>query len=275
MGHVLESKPRRFKDIDALLLCIWAGLAAICIVKSSTWFMLFIVGGAFLIARCLYTLWKGGRNDGGLLLAATAPLLFGFFGPSLKWTVILEPHTIDAWLSGTEYGVSKSVWLWGLTHTWISSPLHVVYMSMPLATMLVMAATNGERRKLLVGSIALGSLLVFPLYLLFPAVGPAHVLQAGAARNCVPSMHMTWALLMWVNSRGKVKWMAALFAVLTAMATIVLGEHYLLDLVAAVPWTWFLMALSGWIVGRCGVGQSQVACERPEVCRQLERGLQN
>jgi hypothetical protein len=57
---------------------------------------------------------------------------------------------------------------------------------------------------------------------------------------------MTWVLLVWWNSRGLARWVrgiALLFLVLTAMATLGIGEHYFIDLVVAFPFSLMVQAL--------------------------------
>ena len=65
-----------------------------------------------------------------------------------------------------------------------------------------------------------------------------------AARNGMPSMHLTGALLIWLLSAGlnrKIYFYAAtIFMLITAFATIAFGEHYLLDLVVALPFAAFI-----------------------------------
>jgi hypothetical protein len=56
----------------------------------------------------------------------------------------------------------------------------------------------------------------------------------------MPSVHFAWALLAAVKARrlsGISQMLFTTFAALTAFATIALGEHYLIDLVVAVPFT--------------------------------------
>ena len=65
-------------------------------------------------------------------------------------------------------------------------------------------------------------------------------------RNGVPSLHLTWALLIWLNTRSLPRWArwAALALVLaTAFDTLASGEHYLFDLVVALPFTLWMQAL--------------------------------
>ena len=81
-------------------------------------------------------------------------------------------------------------------------------------------------------------------YFLFPTVGPGHFDWANqmpmphAPENCMPSMHLTWAFLIAMNLRSKplriVLWV---YAVLIAVATLAPREHYLIDLIAALPYT--------------------------------------
>jgi len=94
----------------------------------------------------------------------------------------------------------------------------------------------------------------FWLYFLFPAMGPKHAFPsfpaaAGAVHsaavalsgvpNAMPSLHFAAALLVcWLSKPWK--WLYPIttaFAVLTALATLGLGEHYVVDLVVAVPYT--------------------------------------
>ena len=65
------------------------------------------------------------------------------------------------------------------------------------------------------------------------------------ARNCMPSLHLASALAVWWNSRLWARWgrmLAGLFLCATIFATLALGEHYLVDLVVAVPFTMALQA---------------------------------
>ena len=58
-------------------------------------------------------------------------------------------------------------------------------------------------------------------------------------------MHMSWALMACCACwRFKwIRWFGLFFAVLTAICTLTTGEHYLVDLVAAFPFTLALWAL--------------------------------
>ncbi len=88
-----------------------------------------------------------------------------------------------------------------------------------------------------------------PRYL-FPENFPAHLpslsdLSIGmtavaGARNAIPSLQVTWALLVWWSAWRLSWWariVATLFLVFTILSALGSGEHYVVDLVVAVPFT--------------------------------------
>lgn len=92
-------------------------------------------------------------------------------------------------------------------------------------------------------AVLLAGCLCFFFYALFPAVGPAHFdwarqVPMPAPDNCMPSMHLTWSLLIALNARSV--WLRIglwVYVALMAIATLALREHYLIDLIAALPYT--------------------------------------
>jgi hypothetical protein len=103
-------------------------------------------------------------------------------------------------------------------------------------------------------AFVLNLVLALPIYLMFPVCGPAyafpgfpnqipgpmvpHAALISAPPNGVPSVHFSTALLvLWFARRWK--WgtiLAGTHLALIALATLGLGEHYVLDLVIAVPY---------------------------------------
>ncbi len=76
-------------------------------------------------------------------------------------------------------------------------------------------------------------------------MGPAHIKTIQTSvRDCMPSLHLAWALLLWIYSGRWLRIPMLIFAVLTAAATVGLGEHYAIDLVAALPFTWAVCAVA-------------------------------
>jgi predicted membrane-bound spermidine synthase len=105
-------------------------------------------------------------------------------------------------------------------------------------------------------------------YQFFPASGPAYAFGNGfpnalpaaervlgeaglvtpAPRNAMPSLHTAWVFALWAYSRLLgVKWVERVclgVLALTLAATLAKGEHYLIDLVVALPFAVALLAAS-------------------------------
>ena len=68
------------------------------------------------------------------------------------------------------------------------------------------------------------------------------------ARNAFPSLHFGWALIALLISLRFAFWVKTLFGVLLIfiiLATLGQGEHYLVDLIASIPFVLFVFALCG------------------------------
>jgi hypothetical protein len=157
----------------------------------------------------------------------------------------LTPHTIDSRLHSIDFGIGDAFQHAANSVVPFGVAMYVVYVTLPLA-MAFMVIFSPEKDRLRIGGIlAFAAVCALPFYLLFPAVGPSHVHYLGSPRNCMPSLHLTWALLLVVLSERRwLKYVMACFAALTAVATLTTGEHYAIDLVAAIPFTWCVLWLS-------------------------------
>lgn len=147
----------------------------------------------------------------------------------------------------------------------------VFYAALPLPLALVYAA-HLRRDKSAAVTAMLAFLATGPLGVVFynvlPACGPVHLFGAGfpwhppaiadvmqkvpialpipGARNAIPSLHMTWVLLIWWNSRRLPRWVGAIalfFVCFTVAATLGTGEHYFVDLIVAFPFSLMIQAL--------------------------------
>ncbi len=110
---------------------------------------------------------------------------------------------------------------------------------------IVLAAMIGSNPERFLGKVAATTVIGSLFYFVVPACGPYFYLTstATAPRNCMPSLHMTWALMVWYQVRGKslpVRLAADLFLLFNVIAMVGFGEHYVVDLIAAVPF-WFMM----------------------------------
>jgi hypothetical protein len=190
-------------------------------------------------------------------IGASIPIFVILLLPVGSATGWLRPVTIDAQLRAIDLklgldGLALTRWL-------LPTPMYrvisVVYASLPLAMAIAWVV---ERSRLLLRSVFIGAVLAVPFYLLFPAAGPQYAFKGfpdagaypvavaiGHPRNCIPSMHFTWALLMAINLENSF-WKAVftLYALLMGVATVAGGEHYFVDVIVAVPFALMVQSLA-------------------------------
>ncbi|MBZ5596132.1 MAG: phosphatase PAP2 family protein [Acidobacteriia bacterium] len=252
------------------------------------------------------------RQHRKTLLAAAAFPYFSFvIALALNLTSALHPRVYDLWLFAFDEAlkVRASFLIGHLVAN--SNALRVAgvlaYESLPLVICWLLALELRSPERFAAGIVRVfvtaGLAGVF-LYQFLPAVGPVYVFGAKfpdqlpampniaiqpillprVARNAMPSVHFACALLVWWNTAAFARvWrvLAAAFVASTLLATLGFGEHYLVDLVVAVPFAlavqsaclkvgWYPAARSafwggailtaGWIGAlRLGVGQSSFA----------------
>ncbi len=225
------------------------------------------------------TIWAKGEQQKLLLYALVPAVLFvgseWMASTLLDITERMHPKTLDLFLYSFDCSLrvqisflmgqllSKFHWLW-----WTS---FVFYAALPLPLALVYAA-HLRRDKSAAGTAMLAFIATGPLgvvlYNVLPACGPVHLFGAGfpwhppaiadvmqrvpitlpipGARNAIPSLHMTWVLLIWWDSRGLPRWVRAIalsFVCFTVAATLGTGEHYFVDLIVAFPFSLMVQAL--------------------------------
>ncbi len=205
-----------------------------------------------------------------LIPAASLPLFVALTKTGLALTVALHPITfdlplyqLDASLGGqASFAVGRVL----RAAPPLGALLRVVYLCLPLSIGVVYTVV--QRSTKAAGADFLGAILAagaagFALYHVCPVAGPRYLfdglegvfpdkappaaelplapgLLSPFDRNGVPSLHTAWALLLVWHARPHglglrlftIAWLA-----LTLLATLGLGEHYLLDLVIAVPFT--------------------------------------
>ncbi|HXN47003.1 MAG TPA: phosphatase PAP2 family protein [Bryobacteraceae bacterium] len=152
--------------------------------------------------------------------------------------------------------------------------IRLVYAMLPVAVAIVYLLLDSDHRKRFGFAMLLAGVVAPLLYAICPAAGPLYVYgdafpfhppnvkavtfaAPGLTMNAVPSGHLAWALLLWWNSRPcqlGVRIAAGLFFLGTAVATLATGEHYVVDLVVAIPFAVAADAAIGrrWILaGAC------------------------
>lgn len=228
-----------------------------------------------LIAR---RLWGAAEQKELLQLAIVPPLLLVLLGYSsstlLEITDNLHPKTYDLFLFFFDgsLGVQPSfkVGQFVLRSRWLTDVALLFYYGLPIPGMLVYAKQLVRQRSYAV-TVFLGLLVAGPVgvlfYNLFPACGPIYLVgsdfpfhapasqlvtasllrpvEISGIRNAFPSLHVGWALLAWWYSEGLSRWtrfFLLLFLAGTVLATLGLGEHYLVDLAAAFPFALLIEA---------------------------------
>jgi hypothetical protein len=205
-----------------------------------------------------------------LIRAAVFPYFTFIMAFGVNLTTALRPKVYDLLLYSFDVGLQLRIGPW-IGHLFDVSPLLqvagiLVYEYLPVAICLMLALHQAHPERFSVDPMRLfiavgivGSLL----YNALPACGPVYmfgpkfphylpaisdltiqpVSLAGHPRNAMPSLHFACALLLWWNAAALPRlWrtLAAVFLAMTFLGTIGFGEHYLVDLVVAVP---FAMAM--------------------------------
>ena len=191
-------------------------------------------------------------------------LAFSTLGIGLQELVIrFRPTTYDPQFLMADRALRLdplAVMAWIGAHPHFGNFFGLVYVSLPVVMVLTWMI---EQNRTLRRAQLIGGYLCFVFYVLLPAVGPGvYDWRANAAahgqmmlwRNCMPSMHFAWILLMARNTQNKVLagflWV---FAALTAASTIVVGQHYFIDLIAVVPY----VILVQWLAENVHIGRSE------------------
>ncbi len=272
----LATRPERPMILASLLLALTNFLAFIhaC---SSVMEILLLAGASVGIGCFLSLAWMAlataSPRDRSFAPFGAAAILLAFcaaVGLFFRLTVILAPTTYDIALYQFDqsFGFQSSFLVGQLLSALplLKGLAHGAYVlvSAAIAAMYALQLRTGKPAS---GNIILpfatAAAVGWVLYLVYPAAGPIYAfgdlfpanppatsglhLQSlalpAAARNCMPSLHMAWALLILWNSRAygrPIRVLAAALLVLTILATLGLGEHYAIDLVVAVP---FAMAV--------------------------------
>ncbi|HEY1580765.1 MAG TPA: phosphatase PAP2 family protein [Terracidiphilus sp.] len=219
----------------------------------------------------LYCAVKSGKHRGDqrwdrMLAASVLIIPFSTFGmTTARFLSRLVPFKYDqyAFLFDARFGELSFVLGRLLApHFWWQTVFAVVYNLLPCAFLSVYAVylfkCTLEESMDVVRAYILLFLLIVPLYLLFPVAGPyyafpgfpfdlpnhvvAHPILLDAAPNGVPSGHIAAALVTVFFLR---RWrsgliLSSIFLLLTAVATLESGEHYVFDLIAAVPFSFLV-----------------------------------
>ncbi len=212
-------------------------------------FLIFgLIGAALLIAGDAYRLHR---------FSWAAPVMIAFLLLSEPCLKLLPSISYDHVLLVADYRLGYHFEL----ARFLSAPvpitmIHLLYSMLPLAIAFVYAVLDDAARKPFGIAMLLAGVAAPFFYAICTAAGPAYVygdafplhppaLKAalpfsapGLIMNAVPSGHFAWAMLLWWHTRRQIRGIrivAGLFLAGTAVSTLATGEHYLIDLVVAVP----------------------------------------
>lgn len=278
-----SNRPRTVEVVVTAVLAAALGIAYVASRGSLSQYPAsgLICTTAFLgLASMLVLGWKACLSTAALrplLLATFCPALVILTNLALAATIQFQPRIYDLYLYrfdgllGTQ--ISFVVGRWFAASSLLSSVCFLVYAALPLAEVLIfLLYVRGQRMPAnpLMLFIVTG-IAGFVLYQICPATGPIHVFAAkfpNAApsavplqsmvlgnfpRNAIPSLHSAWALLIWWSTRyckNWMRWLATAFLAFTLLATLGLGEHYLIDLIVAAPFAVAAMSACAGQYGR-------------------------
>jgi hypothetical protein len=197
-------------------------------------------------------------------------------GLALDLTVPLHPRVFDPVVAALDGAFGQPSFLVGRVadaHPGILTLMSFVYILLPVVMTAIIVL---ERRRApaappaVLRSILLAAVIGYALYQIFPVVGPEPLLgsrfpwggpvfvpgarsvivsELAAPRNCMPSLHLGWALLLYWHGRllGRgARAGTAVWLTLTALATLATGQHYFVDLIVAVPFAALIDVLAHW-----------------------------
>jgi PAP2 superfamily protein len=168
-------------------------------------------------------------------------ILFAF--PALTLLTSRTPSTCDTALLVLDQrafgNFAVRMWAWWESSSFAYGLLYIAYAD-GLFIAINLAAFASPRPWRFLAKSYVASALGWLCFWLVPAQGPVFLLAGvtHAPRNCFPSMHVVWTLLIRreISKRGLTGRLAAdAFVVLTCISTLGTGQHYTVDVLMAFP----------------------------------------
>lgn len=237
-----------------------------------------IVGLSSGLVVAFHAIWTNDLHERRTMLYVLVPSFLLSFSDwtaatTLAWSEALHPKALDLFLYKFDCSLgfepSFLVGQWFHRWHWLHAVCLAIYVALPVPLGLVYGQKLKTKGKTAI-SVFWAFLVAGPIGVVFfnilPAMGPIHVFPGfphypltidqarrlaldpvllPGARNAIPSLHMVWVLLAWWNARDLSRWIrgvAIVFVMGTALATLGLGEHYLIDLIVACPFALMIHA---------------------------------
>ncbi len=238
------------------------------------------VGTAGLLVLALRAVWAADGERRTAYMTVIPAFLFvasewtaSYF---LEWGERARPTALDLYLFSFDASLHvqpafvMGQWFARLHAFAISSV--AIYLALPVAIGLVFAGCMTRDRGNAMPSVV-AFLITGPVgacfYTMFPALGPVHIfldrfpwhplafeqarklllepIAVAGPRNAIPSLHAAWIFLVFWYARNLSvieKIGAGIFVFFTLCATLGTGEHYLVDLVVAIPFTVLILGVT-------------------------------
>jgi hypothetical protein len=187
-----------------------------------------------------------GKRWQDFVTATGLTVLMGVSTSLNLWLALHVPHTIDArlWHWNEVMHLDPLAMIYFMeAHEDLGIFMQVVYYALPI----VMAvAWIKEQSATLRRAVAIAGVGGWIFSAVFPALGPHWYIDGYtmAMRHCIPSLEWTWALLLALNARSRLRIPLWIYAGLLGIAAILLGEHYLIDLIVSVPYAFAMQWLA-------------------------------
>jgi hypothetical protein len=202
------------------------------------------------------------------------PLFIILSAYALYLTIALAPSVDDQLLYATDatlgfYPTFFMGKLFAVLSLWPQIIIYIIYATLPFAWAVVYLncyRTLKAEPASLIKEVLITALLGTAAYLIIPAYGPLnllgsswpwHTISALAhpsaiisnviyPRNCMPSLHVVVAYLIWRHaqvSKPPMRIIFTLWLFILVLSTLMLGQHYLIDVIVAFPFVTFIRGI--------------------------------
>jgi hypothetical protein len=238
-----------------------------------------LAGLLLLALRCLWSEGAERRTAYGFLAPAASMVFFVFSAQRvLSLANLLYPKTFDLYLFAAD-GSFRWQPNYALCQATVHFPIFgsivkLAYVSLPFVMAVIYAMRIPKNTKRpswdMITVFLLAGLVGSVLYNVLPGTGPVYAFHGffpwqslpneslqrlrleripvplDVPRNAIPSLHIAWAILLWWNSRRlsvPMRVFTGAYLVLTIISTLATGEHYLVDVIAGIPFALCVQAI--------------------------------
>ncbi|MCU1241593.1 MAG: hypothetical protein JWO71_2319 [Candidatus Acidoferrum typicum] len=238
-----------------------------------------LAGLLLLALRCLWSEGPERRTAYGFLAPAASMVFFVFSAQRvLSLANLLYPKTFDLYLFAAD-GSFRWQPNYALSRAMVHFPIFAIivklaYVSLPFVMAVIYAMRIPKNTKRpswdMITVFLLAGLVGSVLYNVLPGTGPLYAFRGffpwqslpyetlgrlrlerifvplDVPRNAIPSLHVAWGILLWWNSRRlsvPMRVFTGAYFVLTIVSTLATGEHYIVDIVAGIPFALCVQAI--------------------------------